>query len=160
MKEHGYEVAGKNCYDEYRSLLKTYRAIKDKASKTGESAITWEYYHTMNAVLGNKPNKTPDEELSGSSLGSTFETEETSTSESTTQYLDDIEMAESTNNNNSVDKNAKPKKKIPEMTMKRYLFQKNKKGNRDEEEAKKRWEEKEEIENKIAEALLARSQNL
>lgn len=42
-----------------KNLKKTYKAILDNTNKTGRGKITWQFFNSMQEILGNKPENNP-----------------------------------------------------------------------------------------------------
>ncbi|KMQ86372.1 hypothetical protein RF55_14649 [Lasius niger] len=71
FEEKGYKVTKHDLVNKWKNLQVTYNRNASKLKRTGESAITWKYFHQMHEVFAEKKSVNPPEE----SLGSTFKPE-------------------------------------------------------------------------------------
>lgn len=71
FEERGYKVTKHDLVNKWKNLQVTYNRNASKLKRTGESAITWKYFHQMHEVFAEKKSVNPPEE----SLGSTFKPE-------------------------------------------------------------------------------------
>lgn len=46
----------KSCYNKWRSLLRSYKATKDKKRATGQGATRFMFYDQMEEILSDKPS--------------------------------------------------------------------------------------------------------
>lgn len=154
--QYGYPHSAADLQAKWKNLMVTYNRNVDKMKKSGESAITWEYFELMHAVFHRKKNVCPASETLGSTLkisspihsATTYNVIDESPSvihnaellndSDTTQYSEDIENSPI---NKAFDDSPSSKKKrnIKRSYQDNVLTFK-----------KTRWEEKKEIEqNKI-----------
>lgn len=59
LKESGIIVTGPNCNIKFRNLMATFKDNVQRANKSGESAINWEYYGLMKNYFGKKDSVVP-----------------------------------------------------------------------------------------------------
>ncbi|XP_024892179.1 trihelix transcription factor GTL2 isoform X2 [Temnothorax curvispinosus] len=71
FEEKGYKVTKDDLVNKWKNLQVTYNRNVSKLKRTGESAITWKYFHQMHEVFAEKKSVNPPKE----SLGSTFKPE-------------------------------------------------------------------------------------
>lgn len=60
LRENGIAVSGPNCNTKFRNLMATFRDNVQRANKSGEGAINWEYYVLMKQYFGKKDSVTPN----------------------------------------------------------------------------------------------------
>uniref|UniRef100_A0A2S2NDE6 Trihelix transcription factor GT-1 n=1 Tax=Schizaphis graminum TaxID=13262 RepID=A0A2S2NDE6_SCHGA len=61
LKENGITMSGQNCNTKFRNLMATFRDNVQRANKSGEGAINWEYYVLMKQYFGKKDSVTPNQ---------------------------------------------------------------------------------------------------
>ncbi|XP_018392402.1 PREDICTED: uncharacterized protein LOC108771578 [Cyphomyrmex costatus] len=66
--QHGYPHSAADLQAKWKNLMVTYNRNVDKMKKSGESAITWEYFELMHAVFSHKKSVCPAPETLGSTL--------------------------------------------------------------------------------------------
>jgi len=66
--KHGYLHSAADLQAKWKNLLVTYNRNVDKMKKSGESAITWEYFGLIHAVFGRKKSICPSPETLGYTL--------------------------------------------------------------------------------------------
>ncbi|XP_077260489.1 uncharacterized protein LOC143896457 isoform X1 [Temnothorax americanus] len=71
FEEKGYKVTKDDLVNKWKNLQVTYNRNVSKLKRTGESAITWKYFHQMHEVFAEKKSVNPPKEY----LGSTFKPE-------------------------------------------------------------------------------------
>ena len=59
MREAGYDRTYQQCREKIKKLKGEYRKAKDKQGKTGEQPSTWEFFDSIDAILGTKPSTRP-----------------------------------------------------------------------------------------------------
>jgi len=60
LKQNGVTVSGQNCNTKFRNLMATFRDNVQRANKSGEGAINWEYYILMKKYFGKKDSVIPN----------------------------------------------------------------------------------------------------
>lgn len=60
LKENDIVVSGPNCNTKFRNLMATFKDNVQRAKKSGEGAINWEYYLLMKQYFGKKDSVTPN----------------------------------------------------------------------------------------------------
>lgn len=159
-----HRVTGDACDSKYRNLLGTYRVNKRKQNTTGESAIKWEFFDTMDEVLGHKASSAPPKNLLGSSMESTS----ANTSVDIQQNSDEDETDFETSDSYVHPKESKKKKE--KMSINKYLslkFEKDKEKQKQQREWDElRWQERKELKlkeidaiNNLAAAILSTNKN-
>jgi len=75
LKENGITMSGPNCNTKFRNLMATFRDNVQRANRSGEGAINWEYYVLMKQYFGKKDSVTPNQNtLLESSLSNSSKT--------------------------------------------------------------------------------------
>ena len=59
LSEAGHSRTYQQCRDKIKKLRAEYKKIKDKHGKTGEGRSKWEYFDSMDNILGNRPATEP-----------------------------------------------------------------------------------------------------
>ena len=59
LQEAGYNQTYQQCRDKIKKLKSEYRKIKDKKKKTGEGFKAWDYFDSLDQILGHKPATHP-----------------------------------------------------------------------------------------------------
>lgn len=59
MKEEGHYYTDDQCKSKMQNLKNQYKNQKEKASKTGASKVTWEYYELMSKFMDDRPEIVP-----------------------------------------------------------------------------------------------------
>ncbi|KAF5301726.1 hypothetical protein FQR65_LT19199 [Abscondita terminalis] len=69
MREAGHIVTGIQCMTKFNGMKRTYKAISDHNSKSGNNPRSWPYYEIMQSLLGERPFMEPPSTASSSSTG-------------------------------------------------------------------------------------------
>lgn len=157
------KVSADMCDSKYRNLLGTYRANKRKQNSTGESAIKWEFFETMDETLGHKASSAPPKNLLGCTvdLGTSDEVQHP-------EYSSEDDTAVESDASSSKLSALPKRQKKEELSLRRYLFLKFQKDKEKQLEQKERedrkWAEKKELKlkeiqaiNNLAEAITSSS---
>ncbi|XP_071581407.1 uncharacterized protein, partial [Temnothorax nylanderi] len=59
LVKHSYNVTGPQCLSKFSGLKRTYKAVKDHNSKSGNGTKKWPYFSHMDNLLGSKPFMLP-----------------------------------------------------------------------------------------------------
>ena len=59
VHDAGYDRTYQQCRDKIKKLRGEYKKVKDKKKKTGEENKHWDYFESLDAILGHKPATEP-----------------------------------------------------------------------------------------------------
>ncbi|KAK3912073.1 Trihelix transcription factor GT-2 [Frankliniella fusca] len=57
--EYGHNVTGPQCMSKFNGMKRTFKAISDHNSKSGNNPRTWPYFELMQSLLGERPFMEP-----------------------------------------------------------------------------------------------------